>query len=62
MYPPTIDSTVRFLLVWVWWLLFIGSDLALGFLGGKEAQALGIGNAGLKDRTRLARHHIVPLC
>ena len=58
MYLPIIDSTVRFLPVWLWWLVFIvvDNDLAFGFLGGKEAQAAGIGNAGLRDRARLARH------
>jgi len=35
---------------------------ALGFLGGKEVQAAGIGNAGLRDRARLARHYIIALC
>ena len=46
----------------LWWLVFIDSDLALGFLGGKEAQAAGIGNAGLKDRTCLDRYYIIALC
>ena len=54
MYPPIIDSTVRILPVW---FLFIDSDLALGFLGGKEAKAAGIGNAGLRDRACLAPLH-----
>ena len=63
MYPLIIDSMVRFLPVWlVWWLVFINSDLALGFLGGKEVQAAGIGNAGLRDRARLACHCILALC
>jgi hypothetical protein len=46
----------------VMWLVFIYSDLALGFLGGKEAQAAGIGNAGIRDRARLSRHYIIALC
>jgi hypothetical protein len=50
MYPPIIDSMVRFLPAWLWSLVFIDSDLALGFLEGKEAQAAGVGNAGLRDR------------
>ena len=61
MYPPITDSTVRFLPVCLWWLVFIDSGLAFGFLGGKEAQAAGIGNAGLRDRARLARHCIISL-
>ena len=54
---------VRFLPAWLWWLVFIDSDLALGFLGGKEAQAAGVANAGIKDRERrLARRYIIALC
>jgi hypothetical protein len=54
MYLPIIESMVGFLPVW--WLVFIDSGLAFGFLGGKEVQAAGIGNIGLRDRARLARH------
>ena len=62
MYPPIIDSTVRFLPLGLWWLVFIDGDIALGFLGGKEAQAAGIGNAGLRDRACLACHSMIPIC
>ena len=37
--------------------IFIGNYLALGFLGGKEAQAARIGNLGIGDRRHLVQCH-----
>ena len=36
--------------------------LALGFLGGKEAQAAKIGNVGIRDRRHLVQLHIIFKC
>ena len=40
--------------------IFIGNYLALGFLGGKEAQAAKIGNLGIGDRRHLIQLHMIP--
>ena len=51
MYLPITDSRVQFLLVIRRYAYSLGNYyLALGFLGGKEAQAAKIGNLGLADR------------
>ena len=42
--------------------IFIGNYLALGFLGGKEAQAAKIGNLGIGDRRHLFQRHMIPKC
>ena len=55
-----INGTTSF--AWYWCVIFIVSYLAFGFLAGREAQAAGIGNAGLKDRTTLVHCHIITPC
>jgi hypothetical protein len=42
--------------------IFIGSYLALGFLGGKEAQAAKIGNLGIGDRRHFVQRHMIAKC
>ena len=40
--------------------VFIGNYLALGFLGGKEAQAAKLGNLGIGDRRHLVQRRMIP--
>jgi len=53
MYLPITDSRVQSHLVMRVYAYSLAYYLALGFLGGKEAQAAKIGNLGIGDRRHL---------
>ena len=62
MYLPITDSMVQFHFVIRRQLYSLANYLALGFLGGKEAQAAKIGNLGIGDRKHLVKCHMILKC
>ena len=62
MYLPITDSRVQSHLVMRVYAYSLAYYLALGFLGGKEAQAAKIGNLGIGDRRHLVQRHMIPKC